>query len=82
MRPGKDLHKRYSGGKALITGASDGIGKQYAYILAEQGFDIVLMGRNFEKTQAVAEDVKAKHGVDTQVIIFDFDCAFDEENNQ
>ena len=40
-------HKaRYGGGWALITGASDGLGKQYCHELARSGFDILLMARN------------------------------------
>lgn len=30
LRPSRDLYKRYSGGYAVITGASDGLGKEYA----------------------------------------------------
>lgn len=40
-------HKvRYGGGWALITGASDGIGKQYSHELARCGFNIILMARD------------------------------------
>jgi len=46
LRPGKNLHKRYEGGWAVITGATNGIGKAYAYELAKQGFDIVIVARN------------------------------------
>ena len=55
LLPRKNLKARYGGGWALITGASDGIGKEYAIELAKSGFDIVLMARNQEKTQAVAD---------------------------
>ena len=45
--PRKDLASRYGRGSwAIITGASDGLGKQYALELAKEGFNIVLMGRN------------------------------------
>ena len=47
LLPRKDLASRYGKGSwALITGASDGIGKEYALELAKEGFNIVLMGRN------------------------------------
>ena len=41
--------KRYGGGWALITGASDGIGKQYCHELARCGFNIALMARDDAK---------------------------------
>ena len=44
--PRKDLKKRYGGGWALVTGASDGIGKAYCHELAQSGFNIILMARN------------------------------------
>ena len=41
-----NLKDRYGGGWALVTGASDGCGKQYCFELARSGFDIILMARN------------------------------------
>lgn len=41
-QPG-NLKARYSEGWALVTNAQNGLGKEYAYRLAEQGFDVVLM---------------------------------------
>ena len=58
--PRKDLIARYGKGSwAIITGASDGLGKAYSLELAAAGFNIILMGRNKEKTEAAAADVKA-----------------------
>src|SRR5687767_5255819 len=37
----------------LVTGATDGIGKETARILAEQGHDVIVHGRTMEKAQAV-----------------------------
>ena len=50
LLPRRNLTARYGGGWALVTGASDGIGKAYANELARSGFDILLMARNQEKT--------------------------------
>ena len=58
-----DLKKRYGGGWALVTGASDGIGKQYCIELAKSGFDIILMARNKEKLEEVAKELIEKHQV-------------------
>lgn len=43
-------------GTALITGASEGIGAQLAYIFASKGNDLILVGRELEHL----ENVKAK----------------------
>ena len=39
--------------KALITGASSGIGRDMAKILSEKGYDLVLVARDEEKLQEV-----------------------------
>ena len=44
--PRLNLKKRYGGGWALVTGATDGIGKQYAVELAKSGLNIILMARD------------------------------------
>lgn len=51
-----DLHGRV----AVVTGASTGLGRQFALALAGQGADIVLLARRMEKLEAVAEEVRAK----------------------
>lgn len=42
----------------LITGATDGIGKQIAYELAGQGYHIILHGRNEEKCKRTAAEIQ------------------------
>lgn len=44
--------------KALITGASSGIGRDMAKYLGNKGFDLVLVGRNLEKLEEVKQSVK------------------------
>jgi NAD(P)-dependent dehydrogenase (short-subunit alcohol dehydrogenase family) len=46
----------------LVTGASDGIGKETAKTLAKQGHTIIVHGRDQQKTQAVYEEIKAETG--------------------
>lgn len=41
----------------LVTGATDGIGKETARILAEQGHDVVVHGRTLEKAQAAVRSL-------------------------
>lgn len=53
---------------ALITGASTGIGARYAQRLAERGYDLVLVARNRERLQAVADRVAASTGRSVEIL--------------
>lgn len=54
--------------KALITGASRGIGEAIAIQLAEQGFDLVLTCLNsFDRLRELAEKLEKKHGISCTV---------------
>ena len=44
---------------ALVTGASQGIGRACALTLAESGADVALASRNLEKLRSVAQEVEA-----------------------
>ncbi|KAG9231649.1 hypothetical protein BJ875DRAFT_111348 [Amylocarpus encephaloides] len=46
---------------AVITGASDGIGKGYAHELARQNFNLILHGRNESKLNDVAASIKTTY---------------------
>nr|XP_002733503.1 PREDICTED: estradiol 17-beta-dehydrogenase 12-B-like [Saccoglossus kowalevskii] len=60
------------GAWAVITGATDGIGKAYAQQLAEKGINIVLISRTLEKLQNVAQEIETQYKVKTKVIAVDF----------
>lgn len=51
-----------AGRVAMVTGASQGIGRACALALAEGGAAVALMARNEEKLAAVAKEIEAKGG--------------------
>jgi short-subunit dehydrogenase len=56
---------------ALITGASVGIGRDLARVFAEHGHDLVLTARNRGQLEALAAELKQRHGVTVHVIAKD-----------
>ena len=64
LKTGPNLTERYGAGSwAVITGATDGLGKQFAINLAKLKFNIVLVSRTPEKLAKVAEEISSKFGV-------------------
>jgi short-subunit dehydrogenase len=61
---------------ALITGASGGIGREIATILASEGCDCVLVARDASKLAELARTLEAAHGVRTLAI--DLDLSADD----
>ena len=55
-------------GYALITGASSGIGVDFAMQLAERGYDLILTARRQAKLDHLADLIGDQHRVDVQVI--------------
>ena len=60
------------GSWALVTGATDGIGKAYSFALAARGLNIVLVSRNPDKLKDVAGLIEANHKVKTKTVTVDF----------
>lgn len=56
---------------ALITGASSGIGKEFAQIHAEKGGDLIIVARREDKLNALKAELARKYGVQVTVIAKD-----------
>lgn len=65
-----DLTSRF-GPTALITGASDGIGRAFAEALAARGFDLILVARRETVLHDLARDLGARFSVKVQVMAAD-----------
>src|SRR5271156_3150294 len=67
---GRKYREKY-GDWALVTGASAGIGLEFARALAREGMSIVLTARREDRLNALATELKEKHRVDTRVVAVD-----------
>ncbi|HXI69916.1 MAG TPA: SDR family oxidoreductase [Verrucomicrobiae bacterium] len=63
--------------KALVTGASSGIGAIYADRLARRGFDLILVARNAERLNTVASQITATTGREVEILRADLSDSAD-----
>lgn len=72
LQPSK--HSRFAsryGPWAVITGASDGIGRDIARQAAARGVHVVLVARRQDRLRALAAEIRTRHGVDARVLAAD-----------
>src|SRR5271165_5166770 len=70
MKQSERLQRRY-GPWAVVTGASDGIGRAFAWEAARSGLHVVLVARRKDRLDSLAEEIEAVHQVQTMVLACD-----------
>ncbi len=61
----------------LITGSTDGIGKQTAIELSQKGFQVLIHGRNSERVEKVVDEIKSKYSNNVEAYVSDFSSLYD-----
>jgi len=56
---------------ALVTGASGGLGLEFAKLLANDGYDLALVARSAAKLNDVAQAMRMAHGIDVTTVVQD-----------
>ncbi len=56
---------------ALITGASVGIGREYALQVASRGLNVIIVARNAQRLKLLKTEITANYNIDVKVIIAD-----------
>ena len=68
------------GMRALVCGSSQGIGKEIAIELANEGVEVLLIARNEEKLNSVLNELSKKNNQNHSYIVADFENESDLKN--
>jgi uncharacterized protein len=66
----KNIKEKYSGW-ALITGASSGIGEEFALQLAAKGMNLILVARRLQRLQKLKEELERKYQIEVLAVQLD-----------
>ena len=61
------LFTRY-GPWALVTGVSSGIGEQFARLLAQCGFNLIITARRQDRLASLATELKQQHSIEVDTL--------------
>lgn len=59
------------GNYCVVTGASDGIGKEYARQMAKRGFNLVLISRTLSKLESLQSEFEKEYKVQVRILAID-----------
>lgn len=62
------MNEQIGNGVALVTGASSGVGATYAEHLARRGHDLLLVARDRQRLEALADRLRQAHGVRVEIL--------------
>lgn len=68
--PAQSLKEKY-GPWAVVTGASEGIGRAFAHALAAEGLKLVLVARREGLLKQLATQLKDEHATETKIVVCD-----------
>jgi short-subunit dehydrogenase len=71
MRSDSSTSSSATEGRALVTGASRGLGAEYAEQLAAGGHDLVVTARTKSRLEELARRLREKYGVEVDVLVAD-----------
>ena len=76
---GVDMDLELRNKRALITGASKGIGRAVSDVLADEGCDLAMVARTEEDLSKAAEEIRLRANVNVQILAADLSLSADQQ---